>query len=194
MNEEKTKPLLPGEKDTPCYQLFHTLFLVKVPQIALYSPDYLRTFGVVTSGDKDLDDHLMMSLVDTYLTINSMIEVRRRGYSVGIVGEYDKAYMIVVNHLYDWIDILREPLCYRKPPPIEDIKDLDQLAQDLYPFVSIKLLTQQEKEQKVSQRTYLSRGTKPANLVEGNAAVYSPVLREYIEVYEAKYGRVGLGA
>jgi hypothetical protein len=153
--------------DSNSYKIFHRMFLVNVAQIALINPEYLKTFGLASTGDRNLDRQVLNDMTSTYLSINAILEIRRKGYHVQVVGEFDIMYEIIVGHIHDWLDILAEPILYKKPPPLDDIQDLEILAQGLHPFVTNKKLMELGTKPRAVTGTYLNIGTKPGHVSLG---------------------------
>lgn len=175
------------------WRIFHTQFLVDVQQIAMINPRYLEEFGLMSSGDAGIDARLQKSTTSVYLTINSVVEIRRKGYAVAVRGNYDLMYEIIVGHIHDWLDILQMPFIYTPPPDIVDMQDLEFLAQDLYPYVVDKKLRDRHMAPKQEmRRTYLSINGRKGNVAAGEIVEYSPLMNRYVELMENRYGLTGL--
>lgn len=173
------------------WKIFHRRFLIQTPQVALYNPNYIKTFGMTTSGDKKEDLAAMNAMTTVYLTINDVVELRRLGYPVGVMGEFDVMYEIIVGHIHDWLDILALPMHSHYPPPLQDIQDLEYLAMELHPFVTNKKLAQLHGQPRQKRAgAYLSIGTTKANASLGTVVAYSPMMSEFVNAVEKKYGRI----
>lgn len=125
------------EEISVAYKLFHTPFVVQIPQHHLYSDDILQLLGEPSSGDGAVDRVMMSSPVDVTITIAEMAEYFAEGAGIRFHNPSDipVIYSLVLEHLKNWAYVFSHvyPMTY---PPLEDFVKLDDLAQKLHPLVS----------------------------------------------------------
>lgn len=124
--------LPPEARDTSWY-LFNERFMCRVPNIQTMSVDYLRQFGMPTSGDPRIDQEMANELVQRSLTIDRMFEYHRSGVQVRVMKEKDTAriYEIISNHLQAWRTKLQREMNVGNAP-LEDLIALDAFAAVVY--------------------------------------------------------------
>lgn len=97
------------------------------------SEEYYRVFGKASTGYKHLDKQCKDEIVDTYITIEKMVEYFKKGVTVGIVryDDVEKIYECIERHLLRW----KEQFEYGVnigDAPVEDLVDLDRFANAIY--------------------------------------------------------------
>jgi hypothetical protein len=109
--------------------IWNALFRASVAFKDTVSEDYVRLFGMPTVGDAGIDDQMKNSLIDTYLTINQMVEYFRLGILVRITvhAETKTIYQIISNYLLEWKERLNKGINIGGAP-IEDLILLDRFA------------------------------------------------------------------
>lgn len=124
------------DRDTRWY-IFKKLFLCRVPNIQTMSEDYIRTFGMPTTGVSRYDTETANELIDTMLPISRMVELHKEGVNVRVQKYTDTKliYEHITDHLNWWKEQLRTGLNTRGAP-LEDLKDLDNFAQVVYKYAA----------------------------------------------------------
>lgn len=111
------------------WKLFNYRFNCKVKQIHM-TPNWVFTdYGVLSSGNADIDREIMDANVDYLLTAMDMAIIAGRGVNIIISDPADcvAIYEIVSQHLSDWVDAL-ENNPHINRGPIEDLQKFDILA------------------------------------------------------------------
>lgn len=118
---------------SPAYKIFHYNFEVTIPAMYLYSPEYLKTFGLTSSGDKTIDEGQALAPTRAYLTIAAMAEYHDEGATIGLINPKDsvRIYTYIKQHLMDWRDVFRRDF-NRRDVPSEDLRKLENLAKEIY--------------------------------------------------------------
>lgn len=121
-----------NQRDTSWY-IFNQKFRCSVPYIDMRSADHIRLFGTPTSGVKEIDLEASRERVETYLSINQMVEYYRRGALVGVkrVADTKVIYERIMDHLNAWKNQLQYGL-NNADAPIDDLLLLDQFANAVY--------------------------------------------------------------
>lgn len=126
---------VPKEQRTPAWELFNTRFLCRVPYMATRSIEHVREFGMPASGDRRMDREHNTSLLERYMTVVQMVVMYKDGVTIRVVNQKDttRIYELITAHLEDW----RRNLTYslnNKNAPTEDLVDLDNFANAVYPY------------------------------------------------------------
>lgn len=117
------------KEKTPAFKIFHFFYEVIIPQHHLYSNDYLKEFGIPTSGDSAVDKEMANSPTYARKTIAQLAELVSEGASITLSNPEDSVqiYETIQAHLKQWNDkISRSPVDIK--PPLEDLRLLDELA------------------------------------------------------------------
>ena len=115
--------------------IFDHLFLCRIPNLGSMSPEYIRHFGMPTSGDAGVDNEMKNQLITTYLSIAAMATHFKNGVNVYIPRQADirLMYDYITDHLTAWKNSLSRGL-NRGDAPIEDLILLDQFANNIYEY------------------------------------------------------------
>ena len=119
-------------KDTTHY-IWDITWRVRVPLMATTSEEYLRHFGMPSSGDPDIDRELNNQWIDTLIPISTMVDYHRRGIPVKVV-KYDDAKLIydyIEKHLQAWVQNLKHGLNIGNAP-VEDLIAMNEFANTVY--------------------------------------------------------------
>lgn len=121
-----------SERDTSWY-IFNQKFRCSVPHIAMRSSEHIKHFGMPSCGIKEIDTETARERIDTYLSINQMVEYFKKGTIVGVkkISDTKLIYERIVDHLNAWKKQLREGL-NNGEAPIDDLMELDQFANAVY--------------------------------------------------------------
>jgi hypothetical protein len=109
------------------------LYKVRVPYLATMSEEYIKQFGVPTSGDKKIDREQMRQLITTYMPIAKMVDLFKQGTNIRLV-EPDapkKIYEAVSKYLDYCRDILENEINVADAP-LEDLLAMDHFANSVY--------------------------------------------------------------
>lgn len=130
--KSKFPPIDPnGPSDIYIWEVY---FYVSVPAVAMCSEAYIREVGLPMSGDKRRDAELEKAHQQTYITIDKMVEITRRGYSIFVKDQDTKViYDYIQNHLQKQINKLQASYTVDETL-IDDLIELDRLAAVVYPF------------------------------------------------------------
>lgn len=115
------------------YKIFHYYYHCLIPQHHLYSQDFISTFGLPTSENREIDRELATSEVLTQVTIAEMSQHLANGANMTLEEPRKsvEVYRILREHLLDWKRKTEDPLDTTEPP-VEDLRDLDALAVEVY--------------------------------------------------------------
>ena len=119
MNPVIQKPDYLLEDTTPL--IFDHVFLVRVPAIATMDENQIREFGVRSTNFEEYDRELMNDYVTVMLTIDRMVELYKRGYSIKAVdpNDVEKIYDNISKHLNAWKYHLEHSMHIRNAPTIQ---------------------------------------------------------------------------
>lgn len=125
----------PKERTDTTEKIWEYYFLVKVPELAATSVEYLRTYGSYITGDKGIDQALSNQWMTRQMTINQMVDLYRDGVQIKIVKETDvkEIYEIIAMHLDGWRSQLERGINIGDAP-IEDLIAMDEFASAVYEF------------------------------------------------------------
>ena len=128
MNQTREK-----KEHTAAYRIFHYYYKAYIPQHALYSQDFLETFGVPVSGDRQVDRELANTKTLAQLTIAEMAEKLDEGVPVTLEDPKKSVeiYKTLREHLNNWFTTVSNPVG-SNAPPVEDLRRLDNLAGEVY--------------------------------------------------------------
>lgn len=123
------------------YKIFHYYYKVYIAQHFMYSSDYIKAFGIPTSGDKDIDKTLANSKTLVQLTIAQMADKLDMGASMSLEDPKISVeiYDTIRQHLLDWDNHVRNSLA-SVDPPLEDLQKLDKLAAEVYKIAKVYMV------------------------------------------------------
>jgi len=118
---------------SPAYKIFHYEFNCTIPTMFLYSTKYLETFGISSSGDKNIDEGQAMAPTTCRLTIAAMAQYHHEGAPIGLLDPVDAAriYTYVKQHLMDWSNNYTTDF-NRRTAPTDELEILENFATDVY--------------------------------------------------------------
>lgn len=135
--------MISSPTEDSAYKIFNKLFHCRVPYLASLTDEDLDIFGIHYLNDKEYDNYTRNQEIDRYLTINDMVELRKRGVWIK-VAKFDDTktiYEIIIEHLQNWKTLLDNG--YRRADvPYEDFEELDKLAREVYPYARSRLDTE----------------------------------------------------
>jgi hypothetical protein len=109
------------------------LYKVRVPYLSTMSEEYIKQFGVPSSGDKKIDKEQMNQLITTYMTIEKMVSLFKEGVPIRLV-EPDapkKIYESTSKYL-DYCRNMLERQINISDAPLEDLIAMDLFASSVY--------------------------------------------------------------
>ena len=114
-------------------QIFENIYIVKVPQAATYTEEYLDLMGVHSTMNEQFDRDLMDSETTVGLTVEKMVELWQKGYTIKALDQdtVEDIYKLISEYLNAWRDHLRYSPHVRATP-VEDLKLLDEFATVIY--------------------------------------------------------------
>lgn len=115
--------------------IFDRLYMVRIPEYAARSVEYMRIYGTYVTGIPEIDRAAPNNWLTTYLSIAKMAEHYKEGVTVAIV-KYDDLktiYDSITQHLSAWKHHIQTTINLT-PPPIEDLIVLDEFAATVFQF------------------------------------------------------------
>jgi hypothetical protein len=128
---------------TAAYKIFNYFVECMIPAMYLYSQEYVKKFGLYTSGDADVDAQTFQSTVKANLTVAQMAQHMADGAALSLLHpeESKQIYQWIVEHINDWTEeVTKDP--NRRDVPVEDLRLLDQFAKEIYPMARQHMTTQ----------------------------------------------------
>lgn len=118
--------------DTTVY-IFDYLFKCRIPNLQSMSVNYIKHFGMPTTGNSSIDKNLNSQLITTMLPISKMVEYFKDDVPVYIVSSADikLIYEYISNHLHLWKKQLEIGLNLGDVP-IDDLIAMDKFANVVY--------------------------------------------------------------
>ena len=172
--------------------IFHHVFLCRIPYIASMSIEYMKQFGIPSSGDKEVDERMSKQDITTMLPISEMAKYYSQGVNVSIVQRADvkDIYILITNHLAAWKRHIEKSINLGNAP-MEDLIMLDEFANAVYSEAKFEFSTE------VAQSTFMQHmsssirsnknnffkkaGTTPSLDRDGNVRIHSPEDQVYPE-------------
>lgn len=126
------------------YKIFNYFVECTIPAMYLYSQEYVKKFGLYTSGDADVDAQTFQSMVKANLTVAQMAQHMSDGATIALIHpeESKQIYQWIVEHINDWTDEVTKDPNRRDDVPVEDLRLLDQFAKEIYPMARQHMNTQ----------------------------------------------------
>lgn len=121
---------------TAAYKIWHYFVECMIPQMYLYSEEYVKKFGLYTTGDSDVDAQAYQSMVRAQLTVAQMATHFSNGAPICLVNpdESKQIYGWIVTHLSDWSEEVTKDPNMRDQVPVNDLRMLDEFAKEIYPL------------------------------------------------------------
>ena len=134
---------IPPEKRDSAWPLWHKLFTCRVKLISTMSEDYIKLFGMPSTGIPEYDREIPNEMVIRMLTINQMVEFFKQGVTVHVIDYKDTKtiYELITDHLMAWKQKLAVGFNNRAAP-IEDLILLDQFANVVYKHAAPQFTTE----------------------------------------------------
>ncbi len=115
------------------WYIWEIYYLVRIPKIDTISTFELKTYGMYTTGNKELDKSVANEWITTYFNIAKMVEHFEEGTGLAIVKYSDikEIYEHIENHLNAWKKQLSSGLNIGNAP-IDDLVAMDEFANSVY--------------------------------------------------------------
>ncbi|MCO6704713.1 hypothetical protein [Streptomyces sp. CHB9.2] len=128
--------MLEQKHHTAAYKIFHYFVECLIPQMYLYSQEYVQKFGLYSSGDSDVDAAAYQNLVKVNLTVHQMAGYAEQGASIALVNpdESKQIYGWILEHINDWQDEVNRDPGLRDQVPVNDLRILEEFAALIYPM------------------------------------------------------------
>ena len=128
-----TTEYIPEDKRDTAWYIFNKLYHCKLRLIDTMSVDYIKEFGMMSSGDSDLDRESANTLIDRMLTIAQMAEFFNKGVTIRVLKDADcvSIYNAITDHLIAWKEQMNR-IFNPSSAPIDDLKLLDKFAESVY--------------------------------------------------------------
>lgn len=118
--------------DTSNY-IFDYLFKCRIPNLQTMSEEYIRFFGMPTTGDPSIDKAMADQWITTMIPISKMVEYSKQGITIKVVKYEDvkTIYNYISLHLQAWKNQIGNGINIGSAP-IDDLIDLDAFANIVY--------------------------------------------------------------
>lgn len=115
------------------YYIFEYLFFCKIPNLNSMSVEYIRHFGMTTTGNKDIDAVVNNQLITVMIPISAMVEYYRQGIAVYITEQDDilTIYNFISHHLNQWKEKISRSI-NSGTAPVDDLIAMDEFANSVY--------------------------------------------------------------
>lgn len=115
--------------------IFKKVYYCKVPYLASLTDEEIELYGLPYLNDREYDNYVYNQDIDCALTINSMVELFKRGVDVRLRQYADtlEIYDTIVDYLELWKQRIEWRIAHQNVP-YEDLEALDQLASKLHPY------------------------------------------------------------
>ncbi len=136
---------VPKEEHTPAFRLFFYPYTIMVQQLFTMDQGLAERWGTPTSGNAKLDKEFRSAWVRVRATPVQMVEFMERGAALQFESFEDatRIYLDIVEHLRGWIKAFDVNPNLRRAP-LEDLRQLDELAARVYPYANPNLLVNED--------------------------------------------------
>lgn len=126
-------PWVPKHLRDVRWKIWHQKFHCRVRHIQTMSVDYIRIFGMSTTGDSQYDRDMANEIVDRMMTIVEMLMMFHEGSELRVVQSSDTKviYDLISQHLQDWRKEIQYAL-NSAHAPFEDLLVMDKFAHTIY--------------------------------------------------------------
>ena len=124
---------IPVNQRTTAWWIFNHLFMCRVSNIQTMSVEYIKQFGMPSSGVQQYDKETANELIIRPLSISQMADFYKNGVTVHVINIADtkEIYERITDHLNFWKE--RISISYHiKDAPVDDLLLLDKLANVVY--------------------------------------------------------------
>lgn len=158
-------------KSTTFY-LWEILYVCSVPWLHTTSPEYIKMFGVPSTGDPGMDKTMGNQWIDTALPIYKMAELFKADVPVKIKRHRDteEIYFHVQRHLDQAARHVQSTFNGINQKLLDDLATLDQFAQKIYPHASEYLVKRNEQGGLFSVLSKMGMMNRPSMAIRALAA------------------------
>lgn len=119
------------------HKLSDNLYLCYVPDEATLDVDYIRTFGVPSTGFKDADEQLSSRKAKVMLNVSSILTYFMDGIDITIPNDDDiiEMHKNITGYLDEWREHLRTDINIRVTEYSEFLRGLEELNEALYGMI-----------------------------------------------------------
>lgn len=141
--------------------IFKRRFFVSYDDSKSKSFEYIKLFGTPTTGDPSVDNALRNQRIDSFLTINEMIELYKMGVTIGVKKYADckVIYTYIEQHLLAWKNKLENGFNV-KDAPFDDLIVMNEFATTVWKYTR-HILSQED----ITQLGGLAYEMRKRNLV-----------------------------
>jgi hypothetical protein len=145
MNNPYSKFKLQNPEEDTTIGIWDDLYKVRIPVKFTYSVEYLKEYGLPSSGNKDIDKEQFNQRMTTFMSIDKMVEYYKQGCPIYIVDKDDtkKIYDAISKHLNAWKQQIDYGLNVGSAP-FEDLITLDQFANVVYEHAKYQFIPETE--------------------------------------------------
>lgn len=117
------------------YYIFDVQFQITVKQLDITTADYINQLGFVDSGDSGINREIANEVINTYISIATMVEYNQKGINFHIVNKDDTVVVhdYIQHHLRRFSEKMSgHQRLNRRNFPIDDLLALEVLADKVY--------------------------------------------------------------
>lgn len=162
-------------------EIFDIRYLVSYKLIDYLTVEDIKTFGMVTTGNKDIDRMQAEQWITTMLPISEIAQMYSNGVRLKVVNYDDtkKMYEAITAHISAWKDRIRF-MVHDAQAPIEDLAKLDKLAVAVYEHAKYQF-TEEIVSNLFVEAMYGKRKSAASKVFDTNKASSAiPELREVV--------------
>ncbi|MNZ64266.1 hypothetical protein D3C78_824330 [compost metagenome] len=128
--------MLEQKHHSAAYKIFHYFVEALIPQMYLYSQEYVQKFGLYSSGDEAVDAAAYQNMVKANLTVAQMADHMAQGATIALVNpdESKQIYGWILEHINDWQDEVNKDPGLRDQVPVDSLRTLEEFAAMIYPM------------------------------------------------------------
>lgn len=155
--------------NTAAWRLWNLRYQVMVPQLAMYSAEYIRKNGIGVSGDKQTDRGRLNMLVAVNQTVAGLALIFNEGHPFSIPYHDDcvQIYADIQEHLRTWRDATYSGVHPDSFPPLDDLRLFEAIAVEVY--ATAQRLEPQKEEARSFIFERIMRLNQRRNLTAANA-------------------------
>jgi hypothetical protein len=183
---------------TAAYKIWHYFVECMIPQMYLYSEEYVKKFGLYSSGDPDIDSQAYQSTVRAQLTVAQMATYFFAGAPISLVNpdESKQIYGWIVAHLGDWQEEVHKDPNLKDQVPVDDLRMLDDFAKEIYPMARQHMDHEISGSRlfrsldRLSRRSLRRDGATPVQKASEVPTEHNPMAQAIVREVDRRGGRV----
>lgn len=180
-----------NERETAAWKIFNKMFYVAIPNLHLYSEDFIRQVGI-HAPDSQMQRDLLNQPRRVSMTLANIINHRENGASVTFLAPSGgkEAFDLITEHLTDWVTIMKGHLNFEKPPLV-DLEMMENFAMELYPYIVNRAVQKRNTgTYTLKPRTFMGKTMfKELTLVdESKANAYKRIVPTIANEFRSRYG------